>query len=87
MLLCLRNPFFPLLGSSVVEHLPSAQGVILETRIESHIGLPAWSLLLPLPVSLSLSVSFMDKSIKSEWLSRLRIPLDLGSGHDLLVVG
>ena len=36
---------------------PSAQGVILETRIESHIGLPAWSLLLPLPVSLPLSLS------------------------------
>ena len=36
--------------------LPSAQGVILETWIESHIRLPAWSLLLPLPVSLSLSL-------------------------------
>ena len=39
------------LGSSV------AQGVILESPdpgvwIESHIGLPAWSLFLPLPVSL-----------------------------------
>ena len=34
-------------------------------RIETHIGLPAWSLLLPLPVSaslsLSLSVSLMNK--------------------------
>ena len=32
-------------------------------RIESHVGLPAWSLLLPLPVSLPLSlcVSFMNK--------------------------
>ena len=32
-------------------------------RIESHIGLPAWSLLLPLPVSLplSLSVSWINK--------------------------
>ena len=29
--------------------------------IESHIGLPAWSLLLPLPVSLPLSVSLMNK--------------------------
>ena len=27
----------------------------------SHIGLPAWSLLLPLPVSLTLSVSLMNK--------------------------
>ena len=30
---------------------PSAQGLI-----ESHVGLPAWSLLLPLPVSLPLSL-------------------------------
>ena len=32
-------------------------------RIESHVGLPAWSLLLPLPVSLplSFSVSLMNK--------------------------
>ena len=36
---------------------PSAQGVILETRDQSHVGLPAWSLLLPLPVSLPLSLS------------------------------
>ena len=33
---------------------PSAQGVILETW--DRVGLPAWSLLLPLPVSLPLSV-------------------------------
>ena len=33
---------------------PSAQGVILETQIKSHVGLPAWHLLLPLPVSLPL---------------------------------
>ena len=37
--------------------LPSAQGVILETRDPGDIGLPAWSLLLPLPVSLPLSLS------------------------------
>ena len=37
--------------------LTSAQGVILETRDQSHVGLPAWSLLLPLPVSLPLSLS------------------------------
>ena len=38
---------------------PSAQGLILETRdqIESHVGLPAWSLLLPLPLSLPLFLS------------------------------
>ena len=35
---------------------PAAQGVTLETRIESHIRLLAWSLLLPLPVSLPLSL-------------------------------
>ena len=33
-------------------HLPSAQDVILESRI----GLPAWNLLLPQPLSLSLSL-------------------------------
>ena len=36
-------------------------GVILGPRIEFHVGLPAWSLLLPLPGSLSL----MNKQIKS----------------------
>ena len=35
---------------------PPAQGVILETQMESHVGFPAWSLLLPLPVSLPLSL-------------------------------
>ena len=49
------------LGGSVVERLPSAQGVILGARIEPHITLPAWTLLLPLPVSLPLSVSLMNK--------------------------
>ena len=44
------------LGGSAVECLPLAQGVIPGSRIESHIGLPAWSLLLLLPVSLSLSL-------------------------------
>ena len=43
------------LGGSAVQRLPLAQVIILRTRMESHIGLPAWSLLLPLPVSLSLS--------------------------------
>ena len=42
-----------------------SQGLILETRPSpiSHIRLPAWRLLLPLPVSLSLfpSVSLMNK--------------------------
>ena len=40
------------LGGSVVEHLPLAQGVILG----SCIGLPVGSLLLPLPMSLHLSL-------------------------------
>ena len=44
------------LGGSAVEHLPSAQGVIPGARIESHIRLPTGSLLLPLPMSLPLSV-------------------------------
>ena len=44
------------LGGSVIEHLPLAQGVILAPGIKSCIGLPAGSLLLPLPMSLPLSV-------------------------------
>ena len=44
------------LGDSAVEPLPVAQSVIPGFGIESHIGLPAWSLLLPLPVSLLLSL-------------------------------
>ena len=39
------------LCGSEIEHLPLAQGVILEYQ-----GLPEWSLLLPLPMSLPLSV-------------------------------
>ena len=42
--------------------LPSAQGLILETGIESHVRLHSWSLLLPLPVSLPLSLSLMNKN-------------------------
>ena len=45
------------LGGSVAERLPSAQGMIWGPGIEFHLGLPAWSLLLPLPVSLPLCVS------------------------------
>ena len=44
------------LGGSVIEHLPSAQVVILESWIESRIGLPAWSLLLPLLLPLPVSL-------------------------------
>ena len=53
----LKSVLMGRLGSSVVEHLPSAQVVILGSGIESHIGLPTGSPLLPLPVSLPLSVS------------------------------
>ena len=41
------------LGGSAIDPLPLAQGV-LESRVESRIGIPAWSLLLPLPMSLLL---------------------------------
>ena len=43
------------LGGVVVWHLPLAQGAVLETRDRVPRRAPsAWSLLLPLPVSLSL---------------------------------
>ena len=52
------------LGSSVVEYLPSAQGMIPGPGIESYIRFPAKSLLLPLPMSASLSLSvLMNKYI------------------------
>ena len=45
------------LGGSVVKHLPSAQVMIPRSPgIKSHIGLPKGSLLLPLPMSLPLSL-------------------------------
>ena len=40
------------MGGSEVERLPSAQGMIPGSGIESRIGHPAGSLLLPLPLSL-----------------------------------
>ena len=46
---------------SVVEHLPSAQVVTPGSWDRVHIGLPAWSLLLPLPMSLPLSLCLMHK--------------------------
>ena len=46
------------LGGAAVWRLPLAQGAILETRDRIPCGAPgAWSLLLPLPVSLPLSLS------------------------------
>ena len=49
------------LGGAVVWRLPLAQGTILETwdRIP-HQAPGAWSLLLPLPMSLPLSLSLCD---------------------------
>ena len=59
------------MGGSAAEHLPLAQGVILGSRIKSRIGLPAWSLLLPLPVSLPLSLCVsherINKIFKKKW--------------------
>ena len=49
--------FYTGLGSSVLERLPLAQGVIPGSRIQSHIGLSRGSLLLPLARSLPLCVS------------------------------
>ena len=49
------------LGGSAVQYLPLAQGMILESWDESHVRLPAWSLLLSLPVSLPLSLCLMNK--------------------------
>ena len=46
------------LGGAAVWRLPLAQGAILETRDQIPRRAPgAWSLLLPLPVSLPLSLS------------------------------
>ena len=49
------------MGGSAVEHLPLAQGMILEPQDRVPRQAPgAWSLLLPLPVSLPLSLSVYD---------------------------
>ena len=47
----------------MVERLPSAQGVILDPGIKFRIGVPVGSLLLPLPVSLPLSLRVSHESI------------------------
>ena len=44
------------LGGSAVGRLPLAQGVILESRDQVPHEFPAWSLLLPLPMTASLSL-------------------------------
>ena len=61
-LVYLKNgPMFGHLGGSVAGHLPLAQGMIPGSGIESHIQLPEGGLLLPLPMSLPLRVSLMNK--------------------------
>ena len=47
----------------MVKCLPLAQGMVLGSQIESNIRFPAWSLLLPLPMSLPVSVSLMKYKI------------------------
>ena len=44
------------LGGSAVEHLPLDQGVIPESWDRAPHQAPAWSMILPLPVSRPLSV-------------------------------
>ena len=54
-------PYEGSLGDAAVWCLPLAQGAILETRDRiPHRAPGAWSLLLPLPVSLPLSLSLCD---------------------------
>ena len=63
---CLKKQDPGCLGGSGFEPLPLTQGVILESGIESHIGLLVGSLLLSWPnflsVSLSLSLSHAVKN-------------------------
>ena len=62
MVCCIKAGKAGSLGGSAVEHLPSAQGLIPGSGIQSCIRLPARSLLLALPVSLPLSsVSLINK--------------------------
>ena len=57
----LKNNTLGSLGGTAVWHLPLAQGVILETQDRiPHRASGAWSLLLPLPVSLPLSLCVCD---------------------------
>ena len=60
------------LGGSVVEHLPLAQVVILGSRDRVPHQAPCGSLLLPLPVSLPLSVclSWINKVFKKKMKER-----------------
>ena len=54
----MKESFRGSLGGAAVWRLPLAQGAILETRDRiPHQAPGAWSLLLPLPMSLPLSLS------------------------------
>ena len=53
--------FWGRLGGSVVECLPLVQVVIPGPGIKSRVGFPTGSLLLPLPVSASLSLFLINK--------------------------
>ena len=62
------------LGGAAVWRLPLAQGAILETRDRIPRRAPgAWSLLLPLPVSLPLSLSLCAYHEKKKKISVLEI--------------
>ena len=73
---CLKKQDPGCLGGSGFEPLPLTQGVILESGIESHIGIPLGSLSLHmpmfLPLSLSLSLSLMLSKVKSLLKKQLR---------------
>ena len=72
VMVCGKNQERERLGGSVVEPLPLAQVVIPGSWDESHIGFPAGSLLLPLPVSLPLSVclSRINKTLRKKNLKK-----------------
>ena len=61
MEICKESKFLGCLGGSVVGHLPSAQGVVLGSWDHIPHQAPHEELLLPLPMSLPLSVSLMNK--------------------------
>ena len=59
---CFKSSFLGCLGGSVVERLPSAQGVVLESRDQvSHWAPCVEPPPMSLPLSLPLSLSLMNK--------------------------
>ena len=75
---CLKKQDPGCLGGSGVKSLPLTQGVILESGIESHIGVPVGSLLLSwpnfLPLSLSLSHALKNKIVIKKTRSISMLP-------------